>query len=96
LIASGDYDRNGDVDGNDFLRWQREAGTTTAAFAGADGNGDGMVDAADLAIWQEAFGAGNATAPDGAVPEPSACCLAASCWAGFVQACRRRAANARN
>jgi hypothetical protein len=85
LIANGDYDRNGVVDGSDFLRWQREAGTTTAAFAGADGNGDGTIDDADLAIWKQAFGAGNATASNRAIPEPTACWLAAAGGAWLVR-----------
>jgi hypothetical protein len=49
----GDYDLDADVDGNDFLVWQRTLGTGPAA---ADATLDGVVDAGDLAVWQQDFG----------------------------------------
>jgi hypothetical protein len=52
----GDYDNDGDVDGNDFLAWQRTLAATGAAFRGADGSGNGVVDAADLTVWRDGFG----------------------------------------
>jgi hypothetical protein len=52
----GDYDRNGTVDGNDFLVWQRQLGTKTPATLGADGNGDLLVDGLDLAPWSDNYG----------------------------------------
>ncbi|MCC6493508.1 MAG: hypothetical protein IT424_10850 [Pirellulales bacterium] len=75
--ASGnaDFDSDGDVDGADFLAWQRGKGVgTTRAQGNADGDGD--VDAADLAIWKGQFGqTGLATAASAAVPEPTAWAL---------------------
>ncbi len=76
----GDYDNDADVDGNDFLLWQRTLGSTTSLAA--DGNGNGVVDAGDLTVWRTNFGAGGAaSAASAAVPEPAtavlACCLAA-------------------
>jgi len=53
----GDFDGDGDVDGNDFLTWQRGLGS--------------MFDASDLADWKANFGAGAAVAATGGVPEPS-------------------------
>jgi hypothetical protein len=55
---SADFDNDGDVDGADFLRWQRGLGTSGAGATKAVGNADGDadVDAADLAIWQSGFG----------------------------------------
>ncbi len=55
---AGDFDVDGDVDGADFLDWERTLGTTAAPgnFPLADGSLDGTVNAADLAIWQDAFG----------------------------------------
>jgi ELWxxDGT repeat protein len=54
---AGDYNRDGDVDGADFLLWQRTLGASaTPAGSGADGNFSGTVDAADLGIWRDEFG----------------------------------------
>jgi hypothetical protein len=54
--ANADFDANGQVDGHDFLAWQRGLGTVDAASEQGDANGDSVVDAADLTIWQEQFG----------------------------------------
>jgi hypothetical protein len=56
LTRPGDFDADGDVDGGDFLVWQRGLGTT--------------YDAADLADWKANFG-GSAVGAVGAIPEPS-------------------------
>jgi hypothetical protein len=58
----GDFDGDGDVDGADFLRWQR-------------GGSPNPLSAGDLATWKANFGASAtvaASAAVGAVPEPSA------------------------
>lgn len=54
---SADFDQDGDVDGTDFLAWQRGFGTTTAALL-ADGNADddADVDESDLAVWTATYG----------------------------------------
>jgi hypothetical protein len=62
----GDFDRDGDVDGHDFLVWQRGYGTE--------------FDGADLENWQSNFGLGSFSPPDTleqylTVPEPSCCVL---------------------
>jgi hypothetical protein len=54
--APGDYDRDLDVDGNDFLAWQRTLGSRTPALVGADGSNNLQVDAPDLGVWAGAFG----------------------------------------
>lgn len=74
--ANADFDGDGDVDGKDFLTWQKGFGTGTTLAQG-DANGDSVVNAADLAIWKAKFGLPPAVAAAGAVPEPAACCLAA-------------------
>jgi hypothetical protein len=62
ILSSGDYDDDLDVDGNDFLVWQRTLGATaTPPGAGADGNANGMVEAGDLTVWRGSF-AGSAIA----------------------------------
>jgi hypothetical protein len=59
----GDYDRDGDVDGSDFLEWQRTLGATvTQPGSGSDGDGNGVVDAADGIAWQDNFGVVEAVA----------------------------------
>lgn len=70
-IATADFDQDGDVDGDDFLTWQRGFGIgSTLPEGDADGNGE--VDAGDLAAWQFQFGSTNAVVPIGsAVPEPA-------------------------
>jgi hypothetical protein len=60
-VPRGDYDGDADVDGNDFLQWQRYLGRTNTGATGdplPDGDQDGNVDGDDLAIWRDNFGAG--------------------------------------
>jgi MYXO-CTERM domain-containing protein len=88
-FASADFDSDGDVDGADFLAWQRGLGTgTTKAEGDADGNG--MVNAADLAVWQDQFGfQAGSVAATGGVPEPHAAALAAAALGGLLFRRRR-------
>jgi hypothetical protein len=59
----GDHDNDGDVDGGDFLAWQR-------------GQSPDPLSAIDLADWKANFGAGSpAIAGSTAMPEPSAAVL---------------------
>ena len=57
----GDFDDDGDIDGRDFLVWQR-------------GNSPSPLSAADLAAWQNGYGGGPLVATS-AVPEPSSICV---------------------
>lgn len=59
----GDFDNDSDVDGRDFLVWQR----------GGSPNG---ITSGDLALWQDNYGAGGLAAIS-AVPEPSSVLLLA-------------------
>jgi hypothetical protein len=61
----GDFDEDGDVDGRDFLVWQR-AGSPSPLSAG------------DLADWQANYGTGGLAAV-AAVPEPNSVVLIAAC-----------------
>jgi len=52
--ATSDTDFDADIDGADFLKWQRTFGSTTELLA--DGSGNGVVDSADLSVWSAGFG----------------------------------------
>jgi subtilisin family serine protease len=57
LATLGDFDRDQDVDGRDFLAWQRSFGSTaTPVGTGADGDLSGTIGAGDLTIWQDHYG----------------------------------------
>ena len=73
-LPDGDYDFDGDVDGNDFLIWQKSLGSTTDAAA--DGNGNGVVDGADRTIWETDLSAAIAAASIATIPEPTSIGLA--------------------
>jgi hypothetical protein len=73
--VSADFDADGDVDGADFLTWQRGVGTTTGATrAQGDANGDSAIDALDLEAWKSGFGpaamGGSVAATVMTIPEP--------------------------
>jgi len=67
----GDYNRDGTVDGADYVVWRRAmAGDVNLA---ADGSQNGVIDQADYNVWRANFGAtshGSATSLL-AIPEPS-------------------------
>jgi len=70
--ASADFDADGDVDGADFLTWQRGLGAVSGATSNqGDANGDGAVDASDLATWKSQFESSPAQPAVAAVPEPA-------------------------
>jgi hypothetical protein len=86
-ILDADFDNDGDVDGNDFLIWQRGLGPGSNATG--DANDDGDVDQADLAIWESRFGTVAVAAAAG-VPEPSALVLAGVALLAAMRSARRR------
>jgi len=58
---SADSDNNQEVDGRDFLAWQRNVGDTTfLEKSGGNFNKDQNVDGLDLPFWQSQFGNGGA------------------------------------
>lgn len=73
ITPSADFDRDGDVDGRDFLTWQRNFGLSDVLQSEGDADFDGVVTGSDLAVWQDSY-AGPLTAIT-AVPEPSALLL---------------------
>jgi hypothetical protein len=91
---NADFDNDNDVDGNDFLIWQRGlglAGQTTKA--NGDANGDHNVDAADLALWASHFGLPPSVGAAGAVPEPASIAMASMVLLGLGAPCLRRRAS---
>ena len=71
--TSADFDSDGDVDGSDFLAWQRGFGGAPVFHADGDANVNGAVDAADLTVWQDTYGTSpSPLAAASASNEPSA------------------------
>jgi GH35 family endo-1,4-beta-xylanase len=66
---SADFDFDGDVDGRDFLTWQRGFGAVDATFAQGDANYDGQVNELDIAVWHAGYSGETLTA-SASVPEP--------------------------
>ncbi len=89
-LEEGDFDQDDDVDGVDFLSWQRGFQKRKKLEDG-DANWDDTVDVDDLLIWQAQFGLGAPAAANVAVPEPTsaamAClgCLALGLWSKRCQ-----------
>ena len=51
--GDSDFDLDGEVDGQDFLAWQRSFGLNgSASRSDGDADSDGDVDSADLSIWE--------------------------------------------
>ena len=70
-----DFDGDGDVDGADFLTWQRNLGGA-GGLAQGDANGDSAINGDDLTVWKDQFGPGGASVGAvAAVPEPAALTL---------------------
>jgi hypothetical protein len=61
---TADFDFDADVDGTDFLLWQRGLSVTGVAATRSNGNADGDndVDGADLAVWKTQFASVGAVA----------------------------------
>jgi hypothetical protein len=75
-----DFDFDDDVDGEDFLIWQRGFGMSGQALrtnGNANNAHDFDVDAEDFAVWQTQFGGAGASVADTRIPEPSSVTLVA-------------------
>ncbi|WP_168205084.1 endonuclease [Bythopirellula goksoeyrii] len=90
FVESADFDEDGDIDGADFLIWQRGFGMGTSLATG-DANNDMVVDGADLAIWQDQYGSlPESLVSAAAVPEPTAMALLALACLSLTQFGRGR------
>ena len=95
VVASADFDEDGDVDGGDFLAWQRGLGVGSTHAEG-DADGDGAVAQSDLAAWRFQYGATEAAVPVGSlVPEPTgpAAVIVLLCAASWSSRRRRGSAH---
>ena len=52
-FLAGDANLDGSVDGPDFVAWNSNKFTSTAAWTSGDFNGDGLVDGLDFVTWNE-------------------------------------------
>jgi hypothetical protein len=91
-VVLGDYDRNGIVEHADYVLWKSTFGNTVSAPGyGADGNFDGLINAADYTVWRDHLLPGSTAALSHSVPEPVAMLLIASAIIGLSgQHSRRR------
>lgn len=61
-MDAADFDGDGDIDGADFLAWQRGFGNLAASRTDGDANLDGSVNTDDLSMWQAGYGMTSALA----------------------------------
>jgi hypothetical protein len=89
VLYQADFDGDDDVDGNDYLLWQRGLELNALAhFPGGQGDGDPLVDGDDIILWAAQFGATPPT-PAHQVPEPQS--IVATSLAAAALGFRRRA-----
>ncbi len=88
-LLTADFNKDGDVDGADFLIWQANFGTVTGATSNTgDANADGAVDGEDFLLWQAAFGGSGGEAAT-TIPEPATAMLLAFCTVFLALRSRR-------
>jgi hypothetical protein len=73
---TGDYNGDAAIDNDDFDKWRTDFGKWVAKGGGADGNGNGIIDAADYVVWRKTAGAVGAVAAAITLPEPATLFLA--------------------
>lgn len=83
-----DFDSDSDVDGADFLAWQKGLGSVNPTLAQGDANRDGQADAADLEVWKQQIFS-NVDAASNSAPEPTAAILCACALIGIKARNRR-------
>ena len=82
-VLTADFDKDGDVDGDDFLAWQTAFGCSSGCSVDADGDDD--TDGDDFLSWQAEFGSGVDVSSNAAsVPEPQGVILALVVCCGLV------------
>ncbi len=93
-ILAGDYNRDGVVNGADYIVWRNTSGA--AGFYAADGTDDHLVSQLDYSYWRQLYGSIQSDGASGqatvGVPEPSsaALCLLTAGLLMYVSNCRTR------
>ncbi len=91
LFDEADFNKDGMVNGDDFLIWQSGFGTAGGATqSNGDANGDGNVDGDDFLIWQSQFGNSGGVGSGQGVPEPTSSMLCLLAMMAFSAARRRQ------
>jgi hypothetical protein len=72
-IIPGDYNDDQVVDAADYVVWRKMLGRNVSRGTSADGDGNGVIQQADLDVWKAEFGttAGGGGSFEAAIPEPS-------------------------
>ncbi|QDS98816.1 dockerin type I domain-containing protein [Adhaeretor mobilis] len=97
--SDADFNTDGNVDGLDFLTWQRGFGNFagTAGQSDGDADGDGFVNGSDLTAWNSQYGSSpSQSAAASAVPEPTTALMALLAAVGLVSVVRPRRLASRN
>jgi hypothetical protein len=69
---AGDYNVDDALTGSDYMEWRNVFGASDQLSRYADGNDNGVVDAADYVVWRKAQAvAGNSAVQAATVPEPA-------------------------
>jgi hypothetical protein len=89
--VAGDYNGDGNVNGDDLAVWKNQYGQPLPAAPNADGTGDGVIDGADFLFWQRHIAGGAGAAVASAVPEPASALLLISAASMLAWGRRRRA-----
>lgn len=67
----GDYNSDDRVDALDYAIWRESVGDSVPNGTGADGNGNGVIDAGDFTEWLNNFGATQVSVAPTQTPEPT-------------------------
>jgi hypothetical protein len=88
VTSPADFDRDGDVNGNDLAKWAVDFGRDAGALqTDGDAEADGDVDGGDFLVWQQELGnAAGLAVSGGGVPEPTTGALfGALLWAMILR-----------
>jgi hypothetical protein len=72
-LLPGDYDLDNDVDIDDYNKWSSTFGSIAELVA--DGNLNGVVDAADYTIWRDHLHVSSGASASVLIPEPKSAAL---------------------